>query len=203
MMPAATHFDPVVGVDIHMVQPSGPGAPDADSAPLYRHRVRSLRLPADHRLDGEDQRHAPGDRRHGRQGAAHRISRSAAPSCRRCRRTSTRTSWAARPSQMDGDAAAYMALPCLSCQSIGMPPPPRLEPQEEDKGQVAGPADQRRPADPEGRPGPDRRPAHDLALSPWRPTSWGRSPRRSARPKAFRKGAAASQEGAPARRSAT
>jgi hypothetical protein len=35
--------------------------------------------------------------------------------------------------EMDGDAAAYMALPCLSCQSVGMPPIPRLNPKKKTK----------------------------------------------------------------------
>ena len=32
--------------------------------------------------------------------------------------------------EVDGDAFSYMALPALSCQDIGMPPPPRLNPKK-------------------------------------------------------------------------
>jgi RHS repeat-associated protein len=34
---------------------------------------------------------------------------------------------------MDGDAASYMALPALSCQDIGIPPPPRVNPKKKTK----------------------------------------------------------------------
>ena len=122
MMPAATHFDPVVGVDIHMVQPSGPVPPvpiphpyigivfdPFDYLPIIGSTVKvnglhraiagtaGKALPKHFPIGGTFVPPLPADEHENFMGSS--------------------------TVEMDGDAAAYMALPCLSCQSIGMPPP--------------------------------------------------------------------------------
>jgi RHS repeat-associated protein len=132
MMPAATHFDPVVGVDVHMVQPSGPVPPTPiphpyigivfdpfDYLPIIGSTVKingihraiagtaGKALPKHFPIGGTFVPPLPGDEHENFMGSS--------------------------TVQMDHDAAAYMALPCLSCQSIGMPPPPRPSPKKKTK----------------------------------------------------------------------
>lgn len=129
MMPAATHFDPVVGIDIHMVQPSGPVPPvpiphpyigivfdPFDYLPIIGSTVKvnglhraiagtaGKALPRHFPIGGTFVPPLPADEHENFMGSS--------------------------TVEMDGDAAAYMALPCLSCQSIGMPPPLRRNPKK-------------------------------------------------------------------------
>jgi RHS repeat-associated protein len=124
MMLAATHFDPVVGIDIHIVQPSGPVPPlpiphpyfgivfdPADYLPIIGSTVKINGM---HRAIAgtagkELPRHFP-------------IGGTFVPPLPANEHENFMGSSIV---EMDGDAAAYMALPCLSCQSIGFPPPPR------------------------------------------------------------------------------
>jgi RHS repeat-associated protein len=132
MMPAVTHFDPVVGVDVHMVQPSGPVPPTPiphpyigivfdpfDYLPIIGSTVKingihraiagtaGKALPKHFPIGGTFVPPLPGDEHENFMGSS--------------------------TVEMDGDAAAYLALPCLSCQSIGMPPPPRQNPKKKTK----------------------------------------------------------------------
>ncbi len=122
---AATHFDPVVGVDIHMIQPPGPVPPvpmvhpfvgivfdPTDYLPFIGSTVKvngihraiagtaGKAVPAHIPIGGVFVPPLPGNECENFMGSA--------------------------TVSLDGDAAAYMGLPCLSCQSVGMPPPPRM-----------------------------------------------------------------------------
>jgi RHS repeat-associated protein len=132
MMPAATHFDPVIGIDIHLVQPSGPVPPlpiphpyigivfdPFDYLPIIGSTVKingmhraiagtaGKTLPKHFPIGGTFVPPLPANEHENFMGSS--------------------------TVEMDGDAAAYMALPCLSCQSIGMPPPPRQNPKKKTK----------------------------------------------------------------------
>jgi RHS repeat-associated protein len=129
MMPAATHFDPVVGVDIHMVQPPGPVPPvpvphpyvgihfdPFDYAPVIGSTIRVNGL---HRaIAGTAGKAIPP---HIPIGGAFVPVLPA---------NEHEAFMGALTVEFDGDAANFMALPCLSCQSIGVPPPPRLNPKK-------------------------------------------------------------------------
>jgi hypothetical protein len=132
MMPAATHFDPVVGVDIHMVQPSGPVPP----TPIPHPYIGLVFDPFDYlpiigstvKINGMHRAIA------GTTGKAlpshFPIGGTFVPPLPQNMHENFMGSSTV---QMDHDAAAYMALPCLSCQSIGMPPPPRRSPKKKTK----------------------------------------------------------------------
>lgn len=132
MMPAAKHFDPVIGVDIHMIQPPGPVPPlpiphpyvgivfDAfDYAPIIGATVKvnmmnraiagtmGKAVPPHIPIGGVFVPPPPANEDENFMGSA--------------------------TVAFDGDAATYMALPALSCQSIGMPAPPRLNPKKKGK----------------------------------------------------------------------
>jgi len=127
MMPAAKHFDPVIGVDIHIIQPPGPVPPlpiphpyvgivfdPFDYAPIIGATVKvnamnraiagtmGKALPPHIPIGGVFVPPPPANEDEDFMGSA--------------------------TVEFDGDAATYMALPALSCQSVGMPPPPRLNP---------------------------------------------------------------------------
>ena len=129
MMLAATHFDPVVGVDVHMIQPPGPVPPlpiphpyvgihfdPFDYAPIIGstilvngvHRAiagtTGKAVPPHIPIGGVFVPVLPGNEHEAFMGSL--------------------------TVAFDGDAANYMGLPCLSCQSIGIPPPPRLNPKK-------------------------------------------------------------------------
>jgi RHS repeat-associated protein len=129
MMPAAKHFDPVVGVDIHIIQPPGPVPPvpiphpyvgivfDAfDYAPFIGATVKvnmmnraiagtmGKAVPPHIPIGGVFVPPPPANEDENFMGSA--------------------------TVAFDGDAATFMALPALSCQSVGMPPPPRLNPKK-------------------------------------------------------------------------
>jgi RHS repeat-associated protein len=132
MMPAATHFDPVVGVDVHMVQPSGPVPP----TPIPHPYIGIVFDPFDYlpiigstvKINGMHRAIA------GTAGKAlpshFPIGGTFVPPLPQ---NVHENFMGSSTVQMDHDAAAYMALPCLSCQSIGMPPPPRRSPKKKTK----------------------------------------------------------------------
>jgi Domain of unknown function (DUF6531) len=129
MMPAATHFDPVVGVDIHIIQPPGPVPPVpiphpyvgmvidyADYAPIIGSTIKVNGL---HRaIAGTSGKAIP---KHIPIGGMFVPPLPA---------SEHEDFMGSATVEFDGDAATYMALPCLSCQSIGMPPIPRLNPKK-------------------------------------------------------------------------
>lgn len=129
MMLAATHFDPVVGVDVHMIQPPGPVPPlpiphpyvgmhfdPFDYAPIIGSTIKvngvhraiagtaGKAIPPHIPIGGAFVPVLPANEHEAFMGAL--------------------------TVEFDGDAANFMALPCLSCQSIGMTPPARLNPKK-------------------------------------------------------------------------
>jgi RHS repeat-associated protein len=125
MMPAAKHFDPVLGIDIHMIQPPGPVPP----IPVPHPFVGMIIDPFDY---------APWV---GATVKVNGVPRAIAGTMGKCipphipiggtfvpplPTNECEMFMGSTTVAMDGDAASYLALPALSCQSIGMPPIPRL-----------------------------------------------------------------------------
>ncbi len=123
MMPAAKHFDPVLGVDIHIIQPPGPVPP----VPIPHPFIGFILDPMDY---------VP---IFGSTVSVNGISRAQAgtggrcvpphiplggvfvkPPANECEMFMGSSTVAA-----DGDAFSYLALPALSCHDVGMVPPPR------------------------------------------------------------------------------
>ena len=131
MMPAAKHFDPVLGIDIHIIQPPGPVPP----VPIPHPFVGFLIDPFDYvpivgatvMVNGLPRAQA------GTAGKAvpphipigGMFVKPPANECEMFMGSAT--------VEVDGDAFSYMALPALSCQDIGLPPPPRLNPKKKSK----------------------------------------------------------------------
>ncbi len=147
MMPAAKHFDPVLGVDIHIVQPPGPVPPlpvphpfvgfifdpieyipitiplpipfvGVIPIPLYASIKINGMLRA---IAGTMGKTVPGI--HFPIGGT--FVKPPSNECEMFMGSST--------VNFDGDAASYMALPTLECQCIGMPPIPRLNAKKKSK----------------------------------------------------------------------
>ncbi len=128
-MLAAKHFDPVVGIDIHIIQPPGPVPP----VPIPHPFVGFLIDPADYvpivgssvQINGMHRAQA---------GTAGKCVPPHIPiggvfvppppgnECEMFMGSAT--------VEVDGDAQSYMSLPALSCQSIGMPSIPRISPKK-------------------------------------------------------------------------
>ena len=132
MMPAAKHFDPVIGVDIHIIQPPGPVPPvpvphpfigflfdPFDYAPIFGATVMVNGVPR--AIAGTNGRTVPGV--HFPIGGT--FVKPPANECEMFMGSST--------VDFDGDAASYMALPALSCQDIGMVAPFRVNPKKKSK----------------------------------------------------------------------
>ena len=131
-MLAAKHFDPVIGVDIHLIQPPGPVPP----VPIPHPFVGFLIDPADYvpfigstvQINGMHRAQA---------GTAGKCVPPHIPiggvfvppppgnECEMFMGSAT--------VEIDGDAQSYMSLPALSCQSVGMPTIPRLNPKKKTK----------------------------------------------------------------------
>ena len=135
MMPAAKHFDPVLGIDIHIVQPPGPVPPipvphpfigflfdPFDYVPILGATIMVNGVPR--AIAGTNGRTVPGV--HFPIGGT--FVKPPANECEMFMGSST--------VDFDGDAASYMALPALSCQDIGIAPPFRSNPKNTtlDKG---------------------------------------------------------------------
>lgn len=139
MMPAAKHFDPVLGIDIHIIQPPGPVPPipvphpfigflfDAMEyipisipVPIPFVGVVPIPLNASIKINGM-LRAIAGTMGKTVPGVHFPIGgtfvKPPANECEMFMGSST--------VEFDGDAASYMALPTLDCQCIGMPPIPR------------------------------------------------------------------------------
>ncbi|MBT8335197.1 MAG: hypothetical protein KJO11_01245, partial [Gemmatimonadetes bacterium] len=129
MMPAAKHFDPVLGVDIHIVQPPGPVPPIPVPHPFVGMVVDPMDyvpiLGATVTVGGIPRAQA---------GTAGKNIPSHIPiggmfvkppgnECEVFMGSATVS--------VDGDAFSHLALPALSCQDIGMPPP--LRPKKKSK----------------------------------------------------------------------
>ncbi|MEZ6062402.1 MAG: DUF6531 domain-containing protein [Planctomycetaceae bacterium] len=130
-MLAAKHFDPVLGIDIHLIQPPGPVPPipiphpfigflidPFDYVPIVGSTVQINNM---HRAQaGTAGRALPP---HFPIGGT--FIKPPANECEMFMGSATVV--------IDGDAQSYMALPALSCQCIGMPPIPRLNPKKKSK----------------------------------------------------------------------
>ena len=125
MMPAAKAFDPVLGVDIHIIQPPGPVPPlpiphpfigflfdPVDFIPFVGATVKVNGLPRATAGTG-----AKGMPPHIPMGGVF----VAPPS------NDGEMFMGSSTVLMDGDPASHLALPALTCQSIGMPSPPRAK----------------------------------------------------------------------------
>lgn len=136
MMPAAKHFDPVLGVDIHIIQPPGPVPPvpvphpfigflfdPFDYVPILGATVMVNGVPR--AIAGTQGRTVPGV--HFPIGGT--FVKPPANECEMFMGSST--------VDFDGDAASYMALPALSCQCIGMVAPFRPKKKGKIKSLVA------------------------------------------------------------------
>lgn len=125
MMPAAKHFDPVLGVDIHIIQPPGPVPP----IPIPHPHVGMIIDPFDY---------APII---GATVMINSIPRAIAGTSGKCLpshiplggvfvkppASENEMFMGSSTVSFDGDAASYMALMNLSCHDVGMPPIPRIK----------------------------------------------------------------------------
>ena len=131
MMPAATHLDPVVGIDVHIIQPPGPVPP----IPVPHPYVGIVFDPADYvpiigstvKINGMHRAIA------GTAGKAVPPHIPIGGVFVKPPGNEDENFMGSSTVSLDGDAAAYMGLPCLSCSDIGMPPPPRVNPKKKTK----------------------------------------------------------------------
>jgi RHS repeat-associated protein len=131
MNPAVTHLNPVMGVDVHIIQPPGPVPPvpiphpyigivfdPADYVPIIGATVKIAGLPRSqagtagkpipsHIPIGGTFIKPPGNEDENFMGSS--------------------------TVEMDGDAATYMGLPALSCSDVGSIAPPRVNPKKKTK----------------------------------------------------------------------
>jgi len=128
-MIAAKHLDPVIGVDIHLIQPPGPVPP----VPIPHPFVGFLMDPADYvPIVGSTV-------------LINNMHRAQAGTAGKCVPPHIPIGGVFVPPppgnecemfmgsatvECDGDALSYMGLPALSCQSVGMPSIPRVSPKK-------------------------------------------------------------------------
>ena len=158
-MIAATHFDPVVGVDIHIIQPPGPVPP----------------VPVPHPFIGmviDPMEYAPII---GGTVKVNGMMRGVAGTGGKCLpphipiggvfvkppSNECEIFMGSQTVAFDGDPASRLGLPALSCHCIGMPLAAAQEAAHQ--AEVARTAHVGRAGGPEGPAGPDRRPADHLA----------------------------------------
>ena len=131
MMPAAKHFDPVLGIDIHIIQPPGPVPPVPIPHPFIGFLIdpfdyapyigSTVKINFMHRaLAGTAGKCVPP---HIPIGGI--FVKPPANECEMFMGSSTVC--------IDGDAQSYLALPALSCHDIGMVCPPRPNPKKKSK----------------------------------------------------------------------
>lgn len=134
MMPAAKHFDPLLGVDVHIIQPPGPVPP----VPVPHPFVGFVIDPFDY---------APII---GATVMVNGIPRAQAGTAGKCvpphipiggvfvkpPANESEMFMGSATVEVDGDAFSYMALPALSCHCIGMPPIPRPKKKSKTKSLV-------------------------------------------------------------------
>jgi len=131
MMPSAKMLDPVMGVDVHIIQPPGPVPPvpvphpfigmlidPMDLVPIVGATVLVNGMPR--AIAGTAGKAIPP---HIPIGGV--FVKPPANECEMFMGSSTVIA--------DGDPASYMALPALSCNDIGMPAPPRSNPKKKTK----------------------------------------------------------------------
>lgn len=131
MMPAAKLMDPVIGVDIHIIQPPGPVPPlpiphpfigmlvdPMDFVPFVGATVLVNGMPR--AIAGTAGKAIPPHIPIGGM-----FVKPPTSECELFMGSATVI--------LDGDPAGFMALPVLSCQCIGMPAPPRMNPKKKTK----------------------------------------------------------------------
>lgn len=125
MMPAAKALDPLLGIDIHIMQPPGPVPP----VPLPNPYIGMVFDPMDFvpfigattRIGGLPRAQA------GSPGQALPPHLPIGGVFVKPPTSESEIFMGSAVVSIDGDAAAYMALPVLSCVCVGMPPIPRLK----------------------------------------------------------------------------
>ena len=131
MMPAAKHLDPILGIDIHLIQPPGPVPP----LPIPHPHIGLVFDPADYipivgstiSIHGIPRAMA---------GTAGKTIPSHIPiggTFIKPPGNENEMFMGSSTVAFDGDAASYMALPNLSCQDIGMIAPFRSSPKKKTK----------------------------------------------------------------------
>ncbi len=134
MMPAAKFFDPVMGVDVHMIQPPGPVPPvpiphpfigfffdPTELIPFIGATVMVNGMP---RVQAGSESSSPAIIPHIPIGGT--FIKPVDSECEMFMGSTT--------VEVEGEPFAYLALPVLSCSCIGMPPPPRPKKEEPSAG---------------------------------------------------------------------
>jgi len=163
LMLAVKHLDPIMGIDIHIVQPPGPVPPPIPS--VHRNRARCCGLHPQDRRDCLHQRSSAGNRRHGRTG--HSLAH---PHGRRVREAADQRERAfpgQRDVAADDNPLVYGMLPVLTCQDIGMPALPRLKKHSTPKSLMLR-SEYRSPFPPDRRSWWKARPRFSQRSSRWR-----------------------------------
>ena len=134
MMPAAKHFDPILGVDVHIIQPPGPVPP----VPIPHPFIGMVIDPFDYvPILGSTV-------------LVNGIHRAQAGTAGKCLPphipiggtfikppgNEAEIFMGSSTVAVDGDAFSYLALPSLTCQDVGMPPPPRVKKKSKTKSLV-------------------------------------------------------------------
>jgi RHS repeat-associated protein len=134
MMLAAKHFDPIIGIDIHIIQPPGPVPP----VPIPHPFIGMVIDPFDYvPIVGSTV-------------LVNGIHRAQAGTAGKCipphipiggtfikpPGNEGEIFMGSSTVSVDGDAFSYLALPALTCQDVGMPPPPRPKKKSKTKSLV-------------------------------------------------------------------
>jgi RHS repeat-associated protein len=134
MMLAAKHFDPIIGIDIHIIQPPGPVPP----VPIPHPFIGMVIDPFDYvpivgstvLVNGLHRAQA---------GTAGKCLPSHIPlggTFIKPPGNEGEIFMGSATVSVDGDAFSYLALPSLTCQDVGMPPPPRAKKKSKTKSLV-------------------------------------------------------------------
>jgi RHS repeat-associated protein len=134
MMLAAKHFDPIIGIDIHIIQPPGPVPP----VPIPHPFIGMVIDPFDYvpilgstvLVNGIHRAQA---------GTAGKCLPSHIPiggTFIKPPGNEGEIFMGSSTVSVDGDAFSYLALPSLTCQDVGMPPPPRPKKKSKTKSLV-------------------------------------------------------------------
>ncbi len=134
MMLAAKHFDPILGIDVHIIQPPGPVPP----VPIPHPFIGMVIDPFDYvpilgatvMVNGIPR---------GQAGTAGKCVPPHIPiggTFIKPPGNEAEIFMGSSSVSVDGDAFSYLALPSLTCQDVGMPPPPRAKKKSKTKSLV-------------------------------------------------------------------